>query len=217
MTELIIFDLDNTLLAGDSDRNWGIFLAEQKVVESSYLDESEKFYNNYYEGSLDIDGFLSFCLKPLIENDMNYLLKLRQKFIEEKIKPIITVPGQEIISQAIKDKKTVIIATATNDFVTQPIADLFNVPTLISTEFEIKDNKPTGKVLNIPCFREGKLNKVQQWADDNNFNLSEATFYSDSFNDLPLLEKVKTPIIVDGDDKLIKIGKDKDWECVSFR
>ena len=217
MNELLIFDLDNTLLAGDSDRNWGIFLAEQKVVESSYLDESEKFYNNYYDGSLDIDGFLSFCLKPLIENDMKYLLKLRQQFIEDKIKPIVTQPGKEIINHAIENGKTVVIATATNDFVTRPIADLFNVQTLIATEFEIKNQQFTGKVIDAPCFREGKLNKVQKWVDDNNFDLSKASFYSDSFNDLPLLEKVKTPVIVDGDDKLVEIGKNRDWDCVSFR
>ena len=217
MNELLIFDLDNTLLAGDSDRNWGIFLAEQKVVESTYLDESEKFYNNYYDGSLDIDGFLSFCLKPLIDNDMEYLLKLRQQFIEDKIKPIVTQPGKDIINQAIEHGKTVIIATATNDFVTRPIADLFNVQTLIATEFEIKNQQFTGKVIDVPCFREGKLNKVKKWVDDNNFDLSKASFYSDSFNDLPLLEKVKTPVIVDGDDKLVEIGKNRDWDCVSFR
>jgi HAD superfamily hydrolase (TIGR01490 family) len=217
MNELLIFDLDNTLLAGDSDRNWGIFLAEQKVVKSSYLDESEKFYNNYYDGSLDIDGFLSFCLKPLIENDMSYLLELRKQFIEEKIKPIITEPGREIINQAIEDGKIVIIATATNDFVTRPIADLFNVRTLIATEFEVINQKFTGKVLNTPCFREGKVSKVKKWVDDNNFDLSKASFYSDSFNDLPLLEKVKNPVIVDGDDKLLEIGKNRNWDCISFR
>ena len=217
MNELLIFDLDNTLLAGDSDRNWGIFLAEQKVVGSSYLDESEKFYNNYYDGSLDIDGFLSFCLKPLIENDMSYLLELRKQFIEDKIKPIITEPGREIINRAIEDGKTVIIATATNDFVTRPIADLFNVRTLIATEFEVINQKFTGKVLNTPCFREGKVSKVKKWVDDNNFDLSKASFYSDSFNDLPLLEKVKYPVIVDGDDKLLEIGKNRNWDCISFR
>ena len=217
MNELLIFDLDNTLLAGDSDRNWGIFLAEQKVVKSSYLDESEKFYNNYYDGSLDIDGFLSFCLKPLIENDMSYLLELRKQFIEDKIKPIITEPGREIINQAAEDGKTVIIATATNDFVTRPIADLFNVRTLIATEFEVINQKFTGKVLNSPCFREGKVSKVKKWVDDNNFDLSKASFYSDSFNDLPLLEKVKNPVIVDGDDKLLEIGKNRNWDCISFR
>ena len=217
MSELQIFDLDNTLLAGDSDRNWGIFLAEKNIVETSYLDESEKFYNNYYDGSLDIDGFLSFCLKPLIANDMSKLLTLRKQFIEEKIKPIITKSGKEVISKAIENGNTVIIATATNDFVTKPIADLFNVSTLIATEFEIKNNSFTGNVVDIPCFREGKLKKVEKWAKENNFNLSEATFYSDSFNDLPLLEKVKHPIIVDGDDKLREIGNNNKWKCISFR
>lgn len=217
MDELLIFDLDNTLLAGDSDRNWGIFLSEQKIVDESYLDESERFYNNYYEGSLDIDGFLSFCLKPLIANDMAKLLKLREQFIEEKIRPIVTKTGKELINQAHTEGKKVIIATATNDFVTRPIADIFDVSVLIATEFEIKDNAFTGRVVGAPCFRGGKLNKVTKWINDNNFDLSQASFYSDSFNDLPLLEKVKKPVIVDGDDKLREIGKNKNWECVSFR
>ena len=217
MDELLIFDLDNTLLAGDSDRNWGIFLSEQQIVDTSYLDESERFYNNYYDGSLDIDGFLSFCLRPLIANDMAKLLKLREQFIEEKIRPIVTKTGKELINQAHAEGKKVIIATATNDFVTRPIADIFDVSVLIATEFEIKDNAFTGRVVGAPCFRGGKLNKVTKWINDNNFDLSQASFYSDSFNDLPLLEKVKKPVIVDGDDKLIEIGKNKNWECVSFR
>ena len=217
MDELLIFDLDNTLLAGDSDRNWGVFLSEQHIVDASYLDESERFYNNYYEGSLDIDGFLSFCLKPLIANDMAKLLKLREQFIEEKIRPIVTKTGKELINQAHAEGKKVIIATATNDFVTRPIADIFDVSVLIATEFEIKDNAFTGRVVGTPCFRGGKLNKVSKWINDNNFDLSQASFYSDSFNDLPLLEKVKKPVIVDGDDKLREIGKNKNWECVSFR
>ncbi len=217
MSELQIFDLDNTLLAGDSDRNWGIFLAEKNIVESSYLDESEKFYNNYYDGSLDIDGFLSFCLKPLVTNEMDVLLNLRDQFIEEKIKPIITKSGKEVVDKAITDGKTVIIATATNNFVTRPIADLFNVSELIATEFEIENNSFTGRVTDIPCFREGKLKKVEKWVHENNFDLSDATFYSDSFNDLPLLEKVKYPIVVDGDDKLREIGKNNNWKCISFR
>ena len=150
MDELLIFDLDNTLLAGDSDRNWGIFLSEQQIVDTSYLDESERFYNNYYDGSLDIDGFLSFCLRPLMANNMSKLLKLREQFIEEKIRPIVTKTGKELIDQAHAEGKKVIIATATNDFVTRPIADIFDVSVLIATEFEIKDNAFTGRVVGAP-------------------------------------------------------------------
>ncbi len=217
MSELVIFDLDNTLLAGDSDRNWGIFLCEQNVVKKDYLEESEKFYNNYYDGSLDIDGFLAFCLKPLISNDMKVLNNLRRKFIDEKIRPIMTSKGMDEINLAKKNNQTVIIATATNDFVTRPIADLFGVDTLIATEFETIENCFTGNIVGIPCFREGKLQKVTKWAKKNNFDLSEATFYTDSFNDLPLLQKVKYPIIVDGDDKLKVIGERNNWKCMSFR
>ena len=217
MDELLIFDLDNTLLAGDSDRNWGIFLSEQQIVDSSYLDESERFYNNYYEGSLDIDGFLSFCLRPLVANDMSVLLGLRDQFIEEKIKPIVTKVGKDLIDKAHSQGKEVIIATATNDFVTRPIADIFGVSVLIATEFEIKNNSFTGNVPGAPCFRDGKLDKVSRWINENNFDLSQASFYTDSFNDLPLLEKVKNPIIVDGDDKLREIGRSNNWECISFR
>ena len=150
-------------------------------------------------------------------NNMSKLLKLREQFIEEKIRPIVTKTGKELIDQAHADGKKVIIATATNDFVTRPIADIFDVSVLIATEFEIKDNAFTGRVVGAPCFRGGKLNKVTKWINDNNFDLSQASFYSDSFNDLPLLEKVKKPVIVDGDDKLREIGKNKNWECVSFR
>lgn len=152
-----------------------------------------------------------------MSNDMTSLLKLREQFVEEKIKPIVTQVGKDTVDQALNDGQEVIIATATNDFVTRPIAEIFNVPTLIATEFEIQNNSFTGKVLGVPCFRDGKLNKVSKWVNDNGYDLAQASFYSDSFNDLPLLEKVKNPIIVDGDDKLVEIGKNNNWECVSFR
>jgi|TARA_B110000914_G_scaffold185902_1_gene169729 HAD superfamily hydrolase (TIGR01490 family) len=216
MSKLTIFDLDNTLLAGDSDRAWGQYIVEKKIVSDDFLIESEKFYNSYYEGDLDIDGFLAFCLKPLMQNKLSELLELRKDFIEEKIKPMM-------LDKAIKTVKLkklegpVIIATATNSFVTRPIADLFEIKDLIATEFVIKDNEFTGEVDGIPCFREGKVKKVEEWVKANGYNLSSATFYSDSFNDLPLLQKVETAIIVDGDDKLIKQAKNNDWKCISFR
>ena len=216
MSKLTIFDLDNTLLAGDSDRAWGQYIVEKKIVSDAFLVESEKFYNSYYEGDLDIDGFLAFCLKPLTENKLSELLELRKGFIEDKIKPMMLEEAIRTVEQK-KIEGPVIIATATNSFVTRPIADLFKIKDLIATEFIIKDNEFTGEVDGIPCFREGKVKKVEEWVEANGYDLSSATFYSDSFNDLPLLEKVETAIVVDGDDKLIEQAKNNDWECISFR
>ena len=216
MSKLTIFDLDNTLLAGDSDRAWGQYIVEKKIVSDAFLVESEKFYNSYYEGDLDIDGFLAFCLKPLTENKLSELLELRKGFIEDKIKPMMLEEAIRTVEQK-KIEGPVIIATATNSFVTRPIADLFKIKDLIATEFVIRNNEFTGEVDGIPCFREGKVKKVEEWVEANGYDLSSATFYSDSFNDLPLLEKVETAIVVDGDDKLIEQAKNNDWECISFR
>mgnify|MGYP000003964043 CR=1 FL=1 len=168
------------------------------------------------DGDLDINGFLAFCLKPLTENKLSELLKLREGFIEDKIKPMILEEAVRTVNQQ-KLEGPVIIATATNSFVTRPIADLFKIKDLIATEFVIRDNEFTGEVDGIPCFREGKVKKVEEWVSRNGYNLSSATFYSDSFNDLPLLNKVGVAIVVDGDDKLIEQAKNNDWKCISFR
>ena len=216
MPNLTIFDLDNTLLAGDSDRAWGQYIVDKKVVSEEFLSESERFYNNYYDGNLDIHRFLNFCLQPLMQNNWNDLIELRKGFIKDKIKPMMLDKAIEKVVLC-KSKGPVIIATATNSFVTRPIADLFGVDNLIATEFVIKDNKFTGEVDGVPCFREGKVQKVESWINKNNYSFTDATFYSDSFNDLPLLEKVKTAIVVDGDDKLIEMAKHNEWHCISFR
>tara|TARA_B100001564_G_scaffold281850_1_gene244338 strand:- start:47 stop:697 length:651 start_codon:yes stop_codon:yes gene_type:complete len=216
MPNLTIFDLDNTLLSGDSDRAWGQYIVEKKIVPDKFLLESENFYNSYYDGNLDIHSFLDFCLKPLMENEWSNLIELRKGFIENKIKPMILNKAVEAVDLS-KSKGPVVIATATNSFVTRPIADLFGIKNLIATEFIVKDNKFTGEVDGVPCFREGKVKKVEKWVKENGYNLLDATFYSDSFNDLPLLEKVKTAIVVDGDDKLIEKAKHNEWQCISFR
>ncbi|MFL2569076.1 MAG: HAD family hydrolase [Gammaproteobacteria bacterium] len=216
MPNLTIFDLDNTLLAGDSDRAWGQYIVEKNVVSDDFLLESERFYDSYYDGNLDIERFLAFCLKPLMQNKLSKLLELRKDFIENKIKPMMLNKAIEMVNKK-KSEGRVIIATATNSFVTRPIADLFKIDDLIATEFVIKNNEFTGEVDGVPCFREGKVTKVEDWVKTNGYDLSEATFYSDSFNDLPLLEKVKTAIVVDGDNELIKQAKSNEWECISFR
>jgi len=216
MPNLTIFDLDNTLLSGDSDRAWGQYIVEKQIVSDKFLLESENFYNSYYDGNLDIHSFLDFCLKPLMENEWSDLIELRKGFIENKIKPMILNKAVEAVELS-KSKGPVVIATATNSFVTRPIADLFGIKNLIATEFIVRDNKFTGEVDGVPCFREGKVQKVEEWVKANGYNLLDATFYSDSFNDLPLLQKVKTAIVVDGDDKLIEKAKHNEWQCISFR
>jgi len=216
MPNLTIFDLDNTLLSGDSDRAWGQYIVEKQIVSDKFLLESENFYNSYYDGNLDIHSFLDFCLKPLMENEWSDLIELRKGFIENKIKPMILNKAVEAVELS-KSKGPVVIATATNSFVTRPIADLFGIKNLIATEFIVRDNKFTGEVDGVPCFREGKVQKVEEWVKENGYNLLDATFYSDSFNDLPLLQKVKTAIVVDGDDKLIEKAKHNEWQCISFR
>tara|TARA_B100000073_G_C23686705_1_gene554748 strand:+ start:783 stop:1433 length:651 start_codon:yes stop_codon:yes gene_type:complete len=216
MPNLTIFDLDNTLLSGDSDRAWGQYIVEKQIVSDKFLLESENFYNSYYDGNLDIHSFLDFCLKPLMENEWSDLIELRKGFIENKIKPMILNKAVEAVELS-KSKGPVVIATATNSFVTRPIADLFGIKNLIATEFIVKDNKFTGEVDGVPCFREGKVQKVEEWVKENGYSLLDATFYSDSFNDLPLLQKVKTAIVVDGDDKLIEKAKHNEWQCISFR
>ena len=120
------------------------------------------------------------------------------------------------VKEEMKDNK-VIIATATNNFVTKPIADLFGIVDLIATEFEISNNKFTGRVLGLPCFREGKLKKVTEWINLNGYTLTESKFYSDSFNDLPLLKRVREAVVVDGDEKLLKEAEKNGWSCLSFR
>jgi len=216
MSNLTIFDLDNTIIDGDSDRNWSEFLFEEGIVGQSYQEKSETFYGNYYDGNLDIDDFLNFCVQPLKDNSMDRLLELRNKFIEVKIKPIVLTKAKELIIDELKNNE-VVIATATNSFVTRPISELFSVENLIATEFEIKQNAFTGKVVDVPCFREGKLLKVKKWAESHHYDLRRATFFSDSLNDLPLLDEVGKAIIVDGDNKIQSVAKTNNWECISFR
>ena len=170
MPNLTIFDLDNTLLAGDSDRAWGQYIVEKNVVSDDFLIESERFYDSYYDGNLDIERFLTFCLKPLMQNKLSKLLELRKDFIEYKIKPMMLNKAIEMVNKK-KSEGRVIIATATNSFVTRPIADLFKIDDLIATEFVIKNNEFTGEVDGVPCFREGKVAKVEDWVKTNGYDL----------------------------------------------
>jgi len=215
---LALFDLDNTLLADDSDFLWGCFLVEKGLVDKSSYDEAnQRFYNEYKQGTLDIFEFLAFSLKPLTLYPREKLDELHKEFMQKLIKPVMTNKGIAQIKQHRDKGDITVIITATNRFVTAPIARAFVVDDLIATDPEIIDGKYTGQVAGTPCFQEGKITRLNQWLENTSHDLEDSTFYSDSHNDLALLEQVTTPIAVDPDDELKATAIERNWEICSFR
>jgi len=214
---LAIFDLDNTLLAGDSDYLWGQFLGEIGVVDrASYERENERFYQEYREGRLDIMAFLAFSLKPLSEHPMTQLDTWHARFMRDKIEPLITAPSERLIAQHREAGDTLMIITATNAFVTAPIARRLEIPHLIATEPEKVDGRYTGRVSGTPSFREGKVSRLADWLSQHQETLDGAWFYSDSHNDLPLLERVTHPVAVDPDQALAEHAQSCGWPVISL-
>ncbi len=215
---LALFDLDNTLLDGDSDYAWGQFLVERGIVDGQeYEAANQHFYDLYKQGALDIYAFARFAFTPLKEHDYEQLLAWRQEFVTEKIAPIMLEKGRDTIAAHAERGDTVIIITATNSFVTQPIATAFGVKHLIATVPEMREGRFTGEIKGTPCFREGKVQRLQQWLDQHDMDLSGSTFYSDSHNDLPLLEQVDNPVAVDADEPLVAAATHRNWPIISFR
>lgn len=215
---LAIFDLDNTLLNGDSDYLWGQFLAQQGHVDAAYYEkENQRFYDEYVAGTLDIFEFLEFSLTPLSQIDMAELKQLHDKFMDECIRPIITSKSRDLIQYHIEQSDTLLIITATNLFITAPIAEELGIEHILATDPEIINNQYSGKVSGIPCFREGKVERLKVWLTKEGMNLSESYFYSDSHNDLPLLELVTKPVAVDPDDTLRAHAETKGWNIISLR
>jgi len=215
---LALFDLDNTLLANDSDFLWGCFLVEKGLVDKSTYDAAnQRFYTEYKQGTLDIFEFLAFSLKPLSQFSMQELSVLHNEFMEKHIKSAITSKGIAQIQKHRDKGDYVVIITATNSFVTAPIAKAFNVDALIATEPEIINDRYSGRVAGTPCFQSGKITRLKQWLKNTTHNLQASTFYSDSHNDLALLECVTTPIAVDPDDELKAIALARNWQICSFR
>jgi HAD superfamily hydrolase (TIGR01490 family) len=215
---LAIFDLDNTLLAGDSDYLWGMFLCANGIVDRDhYKRENERFYREYREGVLDIFEFLRFSLKPLRDNDPMLLKQLLERFINEQIEPIVLPAALELIEKHRKDGDTLMIITATNSFVTTPIAERLGIEHLIATDPEIVDGRYTGAVAGEPSYREGKVNRLNRWLEVHGQDLTGSSFYSDSHNDIPLLKRVDNPVAVDPDDDLATYAASNDWPIISLR
>ncbi|MDH5600491.1 MAG: HAD-IB family hydrolase [Gammaproteobacteria bacterium] len=214
---LAIFDLDHTLLNGDSDYLWGQFLSKHGHVDArQYEKENQRFYDEYVAGTLDIFEFLEFSLAPLSQMEMNELSRLHQQFMDEYIQPIITNKSRALIQKHTDNGDSLLIITATNLFITGPIAKELGIEHILATEPEIINNRYTGKVSGTPCFREGKVERLKDWLKETGGNLANSCFYSDSHNDLPLLEMVTKPVAVDPDDTLRTHAEMKGWEIMSL-
>lgn len=215
---LALFDLDNTLLAGDSDYLWGQFLVEQNLVDRDYYaSKNKRFLEQYAQGELDIFEFAEFAFKPLTENPLDKLHALHKQFMQEKILPIITDKSRELVAQHQSAGDTLVIITATNAFITAPIAAEYGIEHLIATTPEMKNGKYTGKIAGTPCFQEGKVTRLKEWMLEHKIQSEDCLFYSDSINDLPLLNMATTPIAVDPDDRLRAIATEKNWPIISLR
>lgn len=220
---LAIFDLDNTLIAGDSDHSWGEFLVEKKLVDAdSYKRANDQFYEDYERGQLDIHAYQEFALQPLTQHSMAQLAELHQQFMAEKIDPLRLSQADALLQQHRDQGDYLLIITSTNRFITQPIADALGVDYLLATEAEIVDGRYSGKMIGTPCYQEGKITRLNQWlqqADQHGFTgtLENSYFYSDSINDAPLLHEVTYPVVVDADDALTALAKEQGWKIISLR
>ena len=215
---LAIFDLDNTLLNGDSDHLWGQFLASKGVVDGdTYERENQRFYDEYKLGQLDIYEFLAFSLKPLAETDPDTLQKLHQEFMASRIVPIISQKSRELLARHRQQGDLLLIITATNRFVTEPIAQELAVDDLLATDPEMLNGRYTGQVTGIPCFKEGKVKRLNAWLANSQHSMEGSWFYSDSLNDIPLLEQVTHPVAVDPDETLAQHAEMKGWPIISLR
>ena len=218
---LALFDLDNTLLAGDSDYEWGQFLVDRGVLErAEYEEQNRAYYEQYVAGTLDIHEFLGFALRPLAAHQPADLARWHGEFMAARIRPMIGQPARALVRKHQQAGDLCAIITATNSFVTGPIAREFGVEHLIATEPESRDGRFTGRVAGIPCFREGKIKRLDEWLAGRGRRLgdfAESTLYSDSHNDLPLLERVSRPVAVDPDEKLAAKAKERNWAIISLR
>lgn len=215
---LAIFDLDNTLLNGDSDHAWGEFLCRHGIVdEAEYRAANDRFYHLYQSGRLDIHEFLNFALRPLVSHTPEQLNRWHAAFMHECIEPMLLPKASALLAQHRAAGDFLLIITATNSFVTGPIAARLGVDALLATEPEKVGDRFTGRVAGIPCFQHGKVERLQRWLEDTGHSLEGSSFYSDSHNDLPLLEQVEQPYAVNPDDRLAQVASERGWPILDLR
>jgi HAD superfamily hydrolase (TIGR01490 family) len=218
---IALFDLDNTLLAGDSDYNWGLFLINEGLLDGeTHQARNDQFYQDYKNGNLDIYKFLEFQLKPLSEHSKAFLDTLHLKYMEQVIRPMMTQKAQELVDAHKAAGDLCVVITATNSFVTKPIATAYGIEHLIGTDPEMKDGQYTGGVQGVPSFQEGKVTRINDWLKARGQQLNDfgkSYFYSDSHNDLPLMKLVTNPVAVDADATLTAYAEQNQWPHISLR
>lgn len=218
--KLALFDLDNTLLPIDSDHGWSQFLINQGVLDRNEFEaRNNQFYADYKAGTLNINEFLDFQLRPLRDNAYTSLAKWHAQFMAEVIVPNIKASALDLVKKHQADKAVCLIITATNSFITKPIASAFGIEHLIATEPEMINGEFTGKVSGLPSFREGKVTRLNQWLAVQGLTLESfetSHFYSDSINDLPLLECVTHPVAANPDNTLADIAKARNWPVLEL-
>lgn len=218
---IALFDLDNTLLAGDSDYNWSIFLIGEGLLdEKTHHDRNEQFYQDYKNGTLDIYAFLKFQLQPLAQHPKAFLDELHQKYMEKVIRPMMTQKAQALVNEHKANGDLCMVITATNSFVTKPIASAYGIEHLIGTDPEMVDGEFTGGVSGTPSFQQGKVTRLNEWLAVKGQTLTDfetSYFYSDSHNDLPLMKLVTNPVAVDADPTLTAYANEHQWPIISLR
>lgn len=215
---LAIFDLDNTLLAGDSDYLWGRFLCDKGIVDRNHYEATnQRFYEDYKQGTLDIDAFLRFSLAPLAMHPLEQLERWHRQFMDEIIEPIILPRALELLEKHRARGHRLLIITATNAFVTTPIARRLGVDDILATQPERVGDRYTGRYVGTPTFQHGKVKALESWLRTQPKPLERSWFYSDSQNDLPLLERVDHPVAVDADPILARIASERGWPHISLR
>lgn len=215
---LAIFDLDNTLIAGDSDHSWGEFIVEQGLVDADhYAAENDRFYQQYQQGGLNVHEYLQFALQPLTRFSLVELDNLHQIFMAEKIAPMRLAKADALLQKHRDSGDDLLIMTSTNSFVTRPIARALGVEQIMASEAEIIDGRYTGRVVGTPCFQQGKVTRLEEWLQHYQGDTSTIWFYSDSINDLPLLQRVTNPVAVDPDEILAAYAREHNWPIISLR
>ena len=214
---LALFDLDNTLLAGDSEHAWVEFLFEVGAVDEGWRAEGDRLYEEYVAGRLDIYESAKHQLVPLTRHPVEQLLRWREEFVEKRVEPMISPAAVALVHKHRAAGDEPVIVTASNDFVTRPIADRFGVENLLAVELERASGSFTGRVTGTPTFREGKISRLKEWLGDTGHTLEGSHFYSDSLNDLPLLELVDNPVAVDPDPVLRECAEAEGWPILGLR